>query len=103
MALNKEINKIIHEKSKLQILIFLSTSKEKKVKFTELKKELGFTSGNLSIQLKKLESVGLIKINKKIIKNKTLTTCYISKKGLEDLENYLNYMEKLINDFKENR
>jgi len=103
LALNKDINKIIHEKSKLQILIYLSTSKEKKVKFNDLKESLNFTSGNLSIQLKKLESYDLIKIDKKIVKNKTLTTCYITKQGLESLEDYLNYMEELIKNFKENK
>jgi DNA-binding MarR family transcriptional regulator len=97
-----DLNKFIHEKSRLLILTTLATVEQGFITFTELKKRLNFTSGNLSVQLSRLEEAGLITLDKKIVNNKPLTKVFITKEGSEALEEYFNNMEKLINRFKQN-
>ena len=50
-----ELDKIIHERARLLILTYLASRKEQEVSFNELQEQLSFSSGNLSIQLKKLK------------------------------------------------
>ena len=60
------INKIIHERARLLILTYLASSEKIAVSFNELQKELDFTSGNLSIQLRKLQAADYLAIKKNL-------------------------------------
>jgi DNA-binding PadR family transcriptional regulator len=94
------LDKLIHEQSRLKILIFLSKKSPEKTTFTLLKNELHMTSGNLSIQLKKLEHVSWIKQNKVIEKNKVKTYIHITNNGINSLNEYLNDLEMLLSNIK---
>jgi DNA-binding MarR family transcriptional regulator len=94
------LDKLIHEQSRLKILIFLSKQSPKKTTFTKIKKELKMTSGNLSIQLKKLEQANWIKQNKIIEKNKVKTYINITNNGINSLNDYLNDLEMLLSNIK---
>lgn len=68
------LDKIIHERARLNILTHLANEGEKAIPFSELQKKLKFSAGNLSIQLKKLKLANYIEINKAFEDNKPLTT-----------------------------
>ncbi len=94
------LDKLIHEQSRLKILIYLSRKFPSKTTFTKLKKDLNMTSGNLSIQLKKLEEGTLINQDKRIEKNKVKTYINITNTGIEALNQYLNDLESLLSNIK---
>lgn len=95
-----DINKIIHEPARLRILTYLVTIKKDAVSFIELQKSLEFTSGNLSLQLKKLNMAGYIEILKTFKDNKPFTTVCLTPVGAEALNQYVNHMEKIIKGLK---
>lgn len=94
------LDKLVHEQSRLKILIFLSRKSPKRTTFSALKKDLHMTSGNLSVQLKKLEQANWIKQNKLIEKNKVKTYINITDTGIESLNEYLNDLETLLSNIK---
>ena len=89
-------NKIIHERSRLLILTHLGSNKKKETSFNELKKILGLTPGNLSVQLKKLKAAGYVNIKKTFKDDKPYTTASITLRGSKALNSYLDEMEGLI-------
>ena len=95
-----ELNKIIHERSRLLILTHLASNRDKEVSFNHIKEQLKFTPGNLSIQLKKLDNAGYIKISKSFRNNKPHTAVSITIKGTKALNSYLEEMEDLIKGLK---
>ncbi len=97
-----EFDKVIHERARLIILTYLASTTSPKVLFTELKNKLELTSGNLSVQLRNLEKVGYIIIDKRIVGNKPETTVRLTKAGLKNFSEYLSTMESIINLVKAN-
>ena len=90
------LDKIIHERARLLILTHLGTNEKKEISFNELQEKLEFTSGNLSVQLKRLKEADYVNINKAFKDNKPHTTVSITIRGTEALNNYLDEMEDLI-------
>ncbi|MFA6845325.1 MAG: transcriptional regulator [Sphaerochaetaceae bacterium] len=90
------LDKTIHEPSRLRILVYLASRTGVKVEFTTLKTTLGFSAGNLSIQLKILEEASLVKTEKTIEKKKTKTTVEITTQGRSGLNQYINNLELLL-------
>lgn len=68
--------------------------------FTELKNALGYTSGNLSIQLRLLSEIGYVDIVKRFKDNKPLTTVRLTAKGWKALDAYIEDMKKIIDSLK---
>lgn len=96
-----DLSKLIHEPARLLILTYLANSEDKDVSFSELKNELGISSGNLSVQLNKLKDAEYIKINKSFKDNRPLTSIVITSTGISALDGYFGEMEKLIRSFRE--
>ena len=96
-----DLNKIIHERARLLILTYLARNEDKGVSFTELKDELGITSGNLSVQINKLKEAEYVEIHKSFKDNRPLTSITITPQGLNSLNSYFEEMEKIINSLKE--
>ena len=94
------LNKIIHERARLLILTYLASNEKKKVSFNELQKSLGFTSGNLSVQLRKLEQADYVDIHKTFKENKPYTTISITPRGSNALNSYVAEMEGIIKALK---
>ena len=94
------INKIIHERARLLILTYLASSEKTAVSFNELQKELDFTPGNLSIQLRKLQAADYLAIKKTFRNNKPYTSVRITPLGSEALYHYVEEMETLIHSLK---
>jgi len=90
------IDKIIHERARLLILTYLASNERQEISFNELQEKLDFTSGNLSIQLKKLKEVKYLEINKTFKNNKPYTTIQVTPEGTEALNKYIEEMEDII-------
>lgn len=95
-----DLDKVIHERSRLRILTFLASSSSGEVGFTELKEALGFTSGNLSVQLRTLEEAGYLKIDKRFVANKSFTGVRLTAKGQNALTAYLAELEIIVASLK---
>lgn len=91
-----ELDKLIHERSRLLILTYLASHENEDIPFVELQEKFSFTPGNLSIQLKKLKTAKYIKIKKVFKDNKPLTTVSITNRGIQAINAYLDEMEDLI-------
>jgi len=94
------LNKIIHEQSRLKILTLLAGSDQKETGFTELQTSLELSSGNLSVQLKKLSEAGYIAIKKSFKDNKPFTTVSLTRSGHTALEKYIDEIEGLIQSLR---
>jgi len=84
------------------IVTYLASAEDQRGSFTELRDELGFTAGNLSIQLKYLEEAGLVRIEKSFVDNKPYTEILLTEAGADALQRYLEEMEQLIIRLKRN-
>ena len=94
------IDKVIHERARLLIMTYLASQGKSAVSFNELLEKLDFTSGNLSIQLKRLLSAKYVKIKKTFRANKPYTTVSLTSLGGNALTRYVNEMEALIKTLK---
>ena len=94
------IDKVIHERARLLIMTYLASQGKNVVSFNELQEHLDFTSGNLSIQLKRLKSAGYVRIKKTFRDNKPYTTVSLSSEGAGALKRYVSEMESLIKTLK---
>jgi DNA-binding transcriptional ArsR family regulator len=92
----RELDPLLHSQLRLSIISLLIGVKTSE--FTFLVEKTGATRGNLSAQLKKLEEAGYIEISKSFRENYPLTTCKITRKGVEAFEKYVDtlkdYLEK---------
>jgi DNA-binding MarR family transcriptional regulator len=94
------IDKLIHEPARLLILIYLASNEEDEISFKELLENLELTSGNLSIQLKKLKEVEYLGISKTFKDNRPYTTVSITPHGIAALDRYVEGMEDIIKSIK---
>ncbi len=94
------LNKIIHERARLLILTYLASNEKQAIRFNELQQDLKLTSGNLSVQLRKLEQAAYVHIHKTFKANKPYTTVSITPEGMDALNQYVAEMERIINTFK---
>lgn len=95
------IDKFIHERARLLILTHLATSADREVSFNDLKSALDMTAGNLSVQLRNLEDIGYVKVDKSIENRKPVTRVSLTPKGYDEFMMYLDNMEKIIRSIKE--
>ncbi len=92
----QDINRIIHEPSRLLLLIFLYSVE--KADFTFLKLQTGMTQGNLSSHLHKLESEGYIESEKQFRNKRPLTLIQITQKGRGAFKAYVESMHHYYTD-----
>ena len=68
-----------------------------KLEVTYLRNALKLSDGNLSVQIRKLEKAGYIKVEKIFIDRKPKTFCKITGKGQKAVKNLISKLEKLVN------
>ncbi|MBN1349025.1 transcriptional regulator [candidate division KSB1 bacterium] len=90
----KDLDPILHSQLRLSIVSTLMTVEE--ANFNFIKDTTKATSGNISIQIKKLQAAGYIKVKKSFKNNYPNTTISITNKGREAFENYVNNLKKYI-------
>lgn len=91
-----EFDKIVHERARLKILVYLASSPEREVGFTDMKRDLAMTAGNLSVQLGTLEEAGYIQLRKTYVGKKPYTGASLTLTGESALEHYLNEIESML-------
>ncbi len=90
----KPLDPLLHSELRLAIVSLLVSVKE--AEFSFLKAKTGATSGNLSIQIQKLYEADYIVIEKSFKGNYPLTTCRITKKGIEAFEQYVEAIKSYL-------
>jgi DNA-binding MarR family transcriptional regulator len=90
-----DLDPLIHSQLRLAIISMLVASE--KVEFTHIQEETKAAAGNISIQIKKLEEAGYIKVEKSFKNNYPKTMLSITGKGIEAFETYVNTLKKYIN------
>ena len=90
----RELDPLLHSQLRLSVMSLLISMKE--ADFVFLKEKTESTAGNLSVQLKKLEDAGYIKMSKQFKDKYPLTTCRITPKGVTAFEQYVNALEDYL-------
>jgi len=91
----ENLDPILHSQLRLSIVSILMSVDE--ANFTFIKDETQATSGNLSVQIKKLQDAEYIKVEKSFKNNYPNTSLSITKKGIEAFENYVSNLKNYIN------
>lgn len=90
----KELDPLLHSQLRLAVMSLLLGFES--ADFTFIKEKTNSTAGNLSVQLDKLSEAGYIKVEKSFSGKKPLTTCRITKKGINAFEDYVNTLKEYI-------
>ena len=89
-----QLDRLIHEPARLAIMLILGGTGE--ADFLYLQREGGFTQGNLSGHLAKLEEAGYVKIEKMFKGKVPLTVCSLTGAGKTALAGYSQRMLGLL-------
>ena len=94
-----ELDRLIHERLRLGIVSALAVNDT--LTFSDLKKLMNTTDGNLSVHARKLEEAEYIACTKSFEGRVPKTEYSITPAGLRALERYLDHMEALIRATRE--
>lgn len=87
----KELNPLIHSQLRLAIMTLLLSVDE--ADFNYLKEQTNATSGNLSVQLDKLNEAGYITVEKSFVGKKPRTACRITQAGQDAMAEYVETLK----------
>ena len=90
-----KFDELILSKTRLGIISALIGGN--KLDFTYLRNALKLSDGNLSVQIRKLEEAGYIKVEKVFVGRKPKTFCKITGKGQKAVRNLISKLENLVN------
>ncbi len=90
----KNLNPILHSQLRLAIISFLVTNG--KSDFNKIKEITKATSGNISVQLKKLAKAGYITISKGFLNNYQHTSIMITNTGIDAFEEYVKAIKQYL-------
>lgn len=94
MSQFKALDPLLHSQLRLAVMSVLISVDA--ADFTFLKEKTEATAGNLSVQLDKLSTAGYIEIEKSFKGKRPLTTCRVTKKGVEAFEAYVQALKHYI-------
>ena len=89
-----ELDRVIHEPARLTIIALLSSVKE--ADFLYLLRETGFTKGNLSTHLMRLEEAGYVEIEKTFRGKIPLTLVRLTSEGKAAFQDYRKSMKDIL-------
>ena len=89
-----QLDRLIHERTRLGIVSALAVNDS--LSFSELKKLLQATDGNLSVHARKLEEAGYVTCTKTFEGRVPKTKYRLNASGRRAFERYLKHMEALI-------
>jgi predicted transcriptional regulator len=90
----KDLDPLLHSQLRLAIVSLLMTSDE--VDFNQIKDTTNATSGNISVQIKKLQYAGYIEVVKAFKNNYQNTSLKITNKGIKAFEDYVESLKQYI-------
>jgi DNA-binding HxlR family transcriptional regulator len=88
------LDRVIHERVRLAIVSALAVNPT--LSFTELKRLVDTSDGNLSVHARKLEDAGFVLCEKTFAGRTPRTEYRLSAAGRRALEKYLDHMDALI-------
>jgi DNA-binding HxlR family transcriptional regulator len=91
----KQLDPLLHSQLRLAIVSLLV--KHDTLDFSFLKEKTEATAGNLSVQIKKLEEAGYIRVKKRFKNNYPQTNCQLTDKGLNAFEVYVKTINGYLN------
>ena len=94
-----KLDRLIHDRIRLGILSALAVNTS--LTFTEIKKLLDTSDGNLSVHSRKLEDAGYVAYTKSFEGRVPRTDYRLTAAGRRALERYLDHMEALIHATRE--
>ena len=94
-----KLDRLIHDRLRLGILSALAVNPS--LTFTEMRKLLETTDGNLSVHARKLEDAGYVAVTKSFAGRIPRTDYRMTAAGRRALERYLDHMEALIQATRE--
>ena len=89
-----DLDPILHSQLRLAIVSLLVS--EEKADFARIKEITKATSGNISVQIQKLETVGYITVKKSFKDNYPNTKVQLTKEGLLAFERYVEALKSYI-------
>lgn len=90
----KELDPLLYSELRLGIISILVNVEE--ADFTYLKEACNATSGNISVQLDKLQKANYIEVRKEFIGKRPRTTCAITPTGRTAFENYVESLKSYL-------
>lgn len=90
----KNLNPLLHSQLRLTIISYLVSNGTSD--FNEIKEITKATSGNISVQLKKLEKEQYIRISKGFLNNYQHTAIEITNTGIDAFEEYVTAIKHYI-------
>jgi len=93
-----ELDPLLHQQLRLQIISLLAGVET--AEFNYVLEETGATKGNISVQIKKLQSANYIEVKKSFRNNYPLTTYSLTEKGHAAFEKYITVLETYFNKLK---
>ena len=93
-----QLDRVIHEKGRLAIMSMLAASAE--LSFTELREALEMTDGNLTTHIRTLQEAGYVSVTKSFHNKRPLTTCALTPQGKKAFSNYINLLERIVQQTK---
>ena len=94
-----KLDRLIHERLRLGMVSALSVNES--LTFSELKRLLDTSDGNLSVHSRKLEEAGYVACTKSFESRIRRTEYRLTAAGKRALERYLDHMEALIQAMRE--
>ena len=94
-----DLDRLIHERTRLAIVSALAANDS--LTFSELKKLLNATDGNLSVHARKLEEAKYVVCTKSFRARMPRSEYRLTQAGKRALEKYLDHMEALIRAARE--
>ena len=91
------MNELIHQPTRLKIMATLNALRgAAKLEFTELRKLLGVTDGNLGTHLTTLENAGYVEIEKTFVGKKPRTRVSLTRAGRRAFDIHVQYLRDII-------
>ncbi|HNY52304.1 MAG TPA: transcriptional regulator [Bacteroidales bacterium] len=94
----KDLDPLLHSQLRLAIISLLMVHEE--VDFNQIKDITNATSGNISVQIKKLQDAGYIDVIKSFKNNYQNTSLRITNKGIKAFEDYVENLKQYIKPAK---
>ena len=91
-----EIDKLIHEPSRLAIMAQLYVVQS--ADFLFLRPQTGLTTGNLSAHIRKLEKAGYVEVKKEFVNKKPHTILQLTEEGRAVFKEYIENLKKIIDE-----
>lgn len=94
MAMFKDLDPLLHSQLRLAIMSLLVS--EEQADFKRIKEVTKATSGNISVQIQKLEKAGYVIVRKSFKNNYPNTEIILTARGLKAFDQYVNALKNYI-------